>query len=95
MRALNDCIKDKSKADEMFKELGYEKDLHINKQEQVWGEYWTQNKHCAKISFDYIDKEICVSTNYRLDITNEYEPLYFNMQELQAINEKCKELGWL
>ena len=84
-----------SKADEMFKELGYEKDLHINKQEQVWGEYWTQNKHCAKISFDYIDKEICVSTNYRLDITNEYEPLYFNMQELQAINEKCKELGWL
>ena len=84
-----------SKADKMFKELGYEKDLHINKQEQVWGEYWTQNKHCAKISFDYIDKEICVSTNYRLDITNEYEPLYFNMKELKAINEKCKELGWL
>lgn len=83
-----------SKADEMFKELGYEKDLHINKKEQVWGEFWTENKHCSKISFDYIDKEICVSTNYRLDITNEYEPLYFNMQELQAINEKVKELGW-
>ena len=82
-------------ADEMFEKLGYEKDLHIDKKEQVWGEYWTQNKYCKRISFDYIDKEICVSTNYMLDKTLEYEPLYFNMQELQAINKKVEELGWL
>ena len=78
-----------SKADEMFEKLGYEKNLHINKKEQVWGEYWIENKHCKKISFDYIDKEICVSANY------DYEALYFNIQELQAINKKCEELGWL
>ena len=82
-------------ADEMFKELGYEKDLHINKKEQVWGEYFYNKKLDTLISFDYIDKEICVSTNYRLDITNEYEPLYFNMQDLQAINKKVEELGWI
>ena len=41
----------KKSADEMFKELGYEKDLHIDKKEQVWGEYF-YNKRLDKENND-------------------------------------------
>ena len=76
-----------SKADELFKSLGYEKDLHIDKKEQVWGEYFYNKRLDILISFDYIDKGLCCSTKGK-----NAEPIYINMQELQAINEKVKEL---
>lgn len=41
-----------SKADEMFKKLGYEKNLHINTKKQVWGEYFYNQRLDTLISFD-------------------------------------------
>lgn len=76
-------------ADMMFEELGYEKDLHINKKEQVWGEYFYNKRLDTLISFDYIDKELCCSTKGK-----NAEPIYIQMKELEAINKKCEELGW-
>lgn len=78
-----------SKADEMFKELGYEKDLHTNIKGEVWGEYFTNENKYVEIHFDYIDKEVCTCA-----ISGD-SGVYIQMQELQAINEKVKELGWL
>ena len=44
--------------------------------------------------------EICFNEGKTIDIVFNGEvsgclPAFINMQELQAINEKCKELGWI
>lgn len=63
-----------SKADEMFKKLGYEKDEYsdaiIYCRDTVPITFWIFKKTIEK----------CIP---------------INIEELQAINEKCKELGWL
>lgn len=76
-----------SKADEMFEELGYEK------QENDWAikckyvKVLEKTKYC--IAFDSFERKIIVfgfkDREFRKEIS---------MQELQAINEKVKELGW-
>lgn len=75
-----------SKADEMFDELGYKIDINVkygliryNKQDEYF------------IRFLIEDREIEVNSikNNRAWI------LSVDMKLLQAINEKCKELGWL
>ena len=72
-----------SKADEMFEKLGY------------------------KVSNGKWEEKLNITTNTVVD--NGYIQIIFynnktiyidaddilNMQELQAINEKCKELGWI
>ena len=69
-----------SKSDEMFEELGYEKDICKNATE-----YSLNNE--KEIDFvenvDTLEKEIWIDDFHVL-----------SMQELQAINEKVKELGW-
>ena len=70
-------------ADEMFEKLEYEKekgDLDIQL-------YKNKNGY-GEIIFDLIDKAIRASND-------ENEAIYFNVKELQAINKKCQELGWL
>lgn len=75
-------------ADEMFEELGYEKPedtiFNIEKFVKTIG----KTKYC--IAFDYFYRRISVFTfedrESRKDIS---------MQELQAINKKCQELGWI
>ena len=74
-----------SEADEMFKELGYE--ILIN------------NNLYIQYEFEgiYMDNEIKFDLKGKT-ILKEYscgESREITMQELQAINEKCKELGWL
>ena len=71
-----------SKADKMFKEIGYtNKEYNFNKTIVTF-----QNPdEDYEISFNLIDKTIEI-----FEIKN-----YITMQELQAINEKCKELGWM
>ena len=71
-----------SKADKMFEELGYEK------KETMIGEIHKHKRKCVDLYFIRPSEEIEVE--YYGDKKN-----YFNMQELQAIYEKCKELGWL
>ena len=81
-----------SKADDMFKELGYKKQtknfynyLEYTKQEnedvQLVISFSGQSKSfmCALYQFGEIKSRALATT----------------IQELQAINEKCKELGWL
>ena len=74
-----------SKADKMFEELGYE--IIVNDNETL--NYEKTGLYVDKeIVFEKLDKEFSVgfSTGENCHIT---------MQELQAINEKVKELGWL
>ena len=74
-----------SKADEMFKKLGYEKDETPC---DFFGEKipyirYHDYIHYKTISFNLKDKFMSTSC-----INKDY------LQVLQAINEKCKELGW-
>ena len=69
-----------SEADKLFQELGYIE--HFNTQ---YAEvYRKDSRKCSgrQISFDMRTKSI----------HNEY---YINIEELKAINLKCKELGWI
>ena len=68
-----------SKADEMFEELGYEK--------QYEGTYKRGNQ---TIVFYFDSKEVAI---YKKD-ENGIGIDFIDMQELQAINEKVKELKW-
>lgn len=81
-------MSEEKKADEMFKKLGYEKkEVH----DEITGTFLMYdkivNKHKRRISF-FKDRTIQCSESY----------LYvekIDMKELQAINKKVKELGWL
>lgn len=79
-----DSIEYKEKtADEIFEELGYYKDFDETKHE-----YRKENEGDL-FEIDFWLKERTVSKNYYREMG------YITMQELQAINKKCKELGWL
>lgn len=66
-------------ADEMFKELGFDKNEGLYEIQ-----YITKDN---QITFDKRNNTVVV-------YSNDYDDK-INMQELQAINQKCKELGWL
>jgi len=69
-----------SKADEMLEELGYKNVRQT--------EYW--------IVYKGKEKDIDFSLRYKtIEVENGMESKNITMQELQAINEKCKELGWI
>ena len=72
-------------ADEMFEKLGYKKkNLGI-----IFSRFWEEweNENLAK-TFSF-------NTEYEtIDITDENE-YGITIQELQAINKKCQELGWI
>ena len=75
-----------SKADKMFEELGY----FVKKEKNICNNKCISyiNGFLEKIEFDIVNKGITcetLSTGMSLPI---------NLQELQAINEKVKELGW-
>ncbi len=72
-----------SKADKMFKELEYEK--HSSKIHERYDLYSPDDDHLIRIVFN--------NKTRRLAIHCYGEAL--DMQELKAINEKCKELRWL
>ena len=73
-----------SKAVEMFEKLGYE--MH---EEETEIKYIRKGTYVnGFIKFDLTDKVICAEMGYN------YESKDLTMQELQAINEKVKELGW-
>ena len=70
-----------SKADEMFKKLGY-----IVEEGRI-NVFIGRGKKDEDFSSDFvIHKKSKSITIYKMLISS---------QELQAINEKCKELGWL
>lgn len=68
------------KADEMFEKLGY---IRIKA-----NEYWIIYRNFRKdIDFNLKHKTI--------EVESEMESEEFDIQELQAINKKCQELGWI
>lgn len=78
-----------SEADKLFDELGYEK--IINKRCMCEYVKYFKLKGARHIIF-ILDKTVCVceENDKYLAVNRDY----FNMQELQAINKKCEELGW-
>lgn len=80
-----------SKADKMLSGLGY---MHMI--ETVANTIWIFYAHEYKYEIDFIKKNKEVSyrviereSNTIVDVSG------ISMQELQAINEKVKELGWI
>lgn len=72
-------------ADEMFEKLGYEKEQENNK-------YIRYGKnHIYYIDFDLKNETVRISSFTR---PRRYA-IYYGMPLLQAINQKCRELGWL
>lgn len=69
-----------SEADRLFEELGYEKTIKFK--EIVY------EKEDKVITF-YLDKKNITCTNFY----DGFESI--DMQELQAINKKVEELGWI
>lgn len=76
-----------SEADRLFKELGYKK--------YTSDDCVMYMKNLFILTFD-IDNKTFV-TEYKQGDYNfpKIRPFEVNMQELQAINKKCKELGWI
>lgn len=71
-------------ADEMFEHLGYKKvepDIIF----YVW-EVWEDNITEKRISFNHYYQTVDISDENGFGLT---------VKELQAINKKVKELGWL
>lgn len=81
-------------ADKMFEELGYE--IERGKTYVI---YWKIAKR-QSLNFYQYQNETQIEFNYTYK-TIEKRELFktkadiISMQELQAINEKCKELGWI
>lgn len=77
-----------SKADKMFEELGYRK-----KQKGQYIEYIkVENSVKEEYAISFMMKTV-MATLYCGGYFKKSLPL--DMQELQAIHEKCKELGWV
>ena len=74
-------------ADEMFEELGYKK-LRDDDESYKNIEGYKKDEYDI-IEFDKNDKGFYKSAIY--DTTSDN----ISMQELQAINKKCQELGWI
>ena len=90
-RILNGVDKKKKTADEMFEELGYIKKCeHKYKQPDNDGVteliLYRDEVKCLEIEF-WNDKTISKSCGFDMS--------YITMQELQAINKKCEEMGWI
>ena len=71
-----------SKADEMFEKLGYKKESLEDEETEAYIEDVEPSAFRTEIYFHKDKWLIGIHTN-------------INMQELQAINLKCKELGWI
>lgn len=71
-------------ADEMFEELGYEKEERYSNSVEYIGE---DEDSITFINGYEFDDDKCI----RINKFNEY----ITMEELQAINKKCKEMNWI
>lgn len=69
-------------AKEMFYELGYEEQEFV-----ILGKIFINDKKQRILFFDN-KKVVSKEDNYSYDTS-------LSMQELQAINKMCRELGWL
>lgn len=79
-----------SEADKMLHEIGYIKEYKDSSVE-IWNYeerfYIRFNKICKSVDFRRKDK--------RQFLGLKYHRISIDMQELQSINMKCEELGWI
>ena len=81
-----------SKADEMFEELGYEKIVeHKFKEPDDYDDGVTE---LILYRDEVKGLEIEFWNDRTISKTSNYDVSYLTIQELQAINEKVKELEW-
>ena len=80
LHGLDDNLYKEKSTDEMFEELNYIEHFK-NKDNEV---FRTDRSHCLgrTIIFQFNDRRLCL-------------PAVVTMQELQAINKKVEELGWI
>lgn len=76
--------------DMIFKQKGFIKKNLKDRNGKIWGASYEKRKEGYGIYFDYIDKTICVCCK-----ENEGEAVYFTMEDLKLIKDKCIELGWM
>lgn len=80
-----------SKADNLFKKLGYYKDFD--------NRVHSYRKECEDVIFEIDfwldDKEISKSCYREIGYITIEEIGYITIEELEAIILKCKELGWI
>lgn len=72
-----------TKADEILKELGYATIFDNYTDRLIYGKML--NSNAENVCFEFIEKDKILNLSSG----------YYNMQLLQAINEKIKELGWI
>lgn len=100
-----------SKADEMFEKLGYKKIENHQEKEPLKASEWTTQDNPYIQYLGEMDKDgvhysmfIEFMTDSKLiqlggsESGKNYQVFrnpILNLEELQAINEKCKELGWI
>ena len=77
-----------SEADKLFEILGYEKTEMKTMSGKIWGIRYVSDRQYIRITFDLTDHMICMADN------SDGGAVYITAEELSAINEKCKELGW-
>ena len=89
---MEELLKEKT-ADEMFSELGFEKEI-----ESTFGINYKNKNDNINFIKGIKGSNLVSCTRYvfiedeGVHIQNSFP---INMQELQAINKKCKELGWI
>lgn len=76
-------------AKEMFEELDYFQSSEDFEEELVYNQNLLHtDSYYRYISFDKVNKTIEFDDNST-------EPFYLQVEELKAINQQCKELGWI
>ena len=85
LNGLNDNLFKEKTADEMFEEIGY-KTIDMNVIDLLF-EYAKEDMQ-ERISF-WASKEVSKTFKYMNNSSQ------ITMEELKAINKKCKELGWI
>ena len=78
-------------AKEMFEEMGYEE--YIEDEMNTIITTLIRDRGCASyIAFFDVERLVRV---HDLSVYGDVEPHYIRLKELQAINQMCKELGWI
>jgi len=82
-------------AEEMFKEIGYEKTYDGDYSIVYTKEVLDEDRYEIEFFKMITQKQVRCSLIYVNEFEEEIqEPLYVDMEELQAINKQCEELGW-
>lgn len=90
LHGLNNNLYKEKTADKMLHEIGYMKEYEDGC-EEIWN---YEERFC--IRFNKICKSVDFKRKSKMQFFGlKYHRISIDMQELQAINKKCEELGWI